>query len=149
MFGSHSLAVSLIATSLVSQPAPTFLARIARLLTTNQYAAAYRSLSSADQALVPFDAYVRCSRRRPVPGQLVSVRILSRWQERVVVIPGRPAVPSVAARLAIRVHVPGLPHDVRVLVTRHAIVEETQWRWILPPARLPFFSADSCVGPPI
>jgi hypothetical protein len=146
MFGVRWLAVAVATTALAApaQAPPQFLAHIARLLTTNQYARAYASLNPADRRLVTLDTYVRCSRRHPIPGRLISVEVLRSWNERVVVVPGRPPVPSVATQLAIRVAASDLHHDVSVVATRHAIAERGHWTWILSPARLRFFSGSSC-----
>jgi hypothetical protein len=129
-----------------TQGAPAFLVHVAQLLTSNHYAVAYRSLAEADRALVLRDTYVRCSLRRPIPGRLLSVRVLHAWSEEVVVVPDRPAMASVAVRLEIRVAVPTISRPVRTVVTRHAIREGNRWAWMLPPARLSFF-ANGCGDP--
>jgi hypothetical protein len=145
MLGSRSLALGAVAMSLgiPTNGAPAFLVHVARLLTGNHYAAAYRSLTEVDRALVLRDTYVRCSLTQPIPGRLLSVRVLHTWPEEVVVVQDGPPVASVAVRLEIRIAVPTISRPVRTLVTRHAIREGNRWAWMLPPARLSSF-ANGC-----
>jgi hypothetical protein len=129
--------ILLAAASLVS-PQP-FLSHVVRQIAANQYAAAWQTLDPADQARVPLRAYVRCESASPIPGRLVSLRILRTGSERVTVVPGKPQRSSVAVTFALRIAGAPVPRGVRVVLTAHALRHGSSWRWMLPPKRLPLY----------
>ena len=119
-----------------SRDAGFFLATVVRQLAANDYADAWQTLHPVDQALVPRNAYVACESASPIPGRLVSVRILSSRRELVALTLSGPIVSSVLVRLALLIADPAAPPGVRVRVLAHAILVHRRWRWMLSPARL-------------
>lgn len=113
-----------------------FLSRIVRLLTANRYAEAWTSLNPLQQSIAPLGAYVACESQSPIPGRLVSLRILNVRDEPVRVLPELPPVRSTAVSLALRIAGTAVPDGLRIVLTAHAVAVGSRWTWILPPARL-------------
>jgi hypothetical protein len=116
-----------------------FLTRIVQLIAANRYAEAWPSLNPLQQSMAPLEAYVACESQSPIPGQLVSLRLLRVRHEPVRVLPGQPAVASTAVTFTLRIAGAALPEGVRIVLTAHAVAVRTHWTWILPLARLQLY----------
>ena len=126
-----------------SQPAgspATFLTKIVRLLAANRYAEAWPFLNPEQQSVAPLQTYVACESQSPIPGHLVSLRLLHIRHEPVQVLPESPPVPSTAVTFALLIANNSTPHEaVRIVLTAHAIAVASYWTWIMPPARLQLY----------
>lgn len=128
--------------------APAFLAGIVRLLAANRYEAAWEGLHPEDQQLVARDLYARCESRDPIPGRLARLRVVSVTDDRVIVVPGRPAVASVSVVFDARIVGRGPGEDTHVVITAHAVAVLGHWRWMLPPTRIHRYYEPPCSPEP-
>ena len=88
---------------------------------------------------MPQQAYVACESQSPIPGRLVSLRMLRIRHEQVRVVPERPPVDSTRITFALRFAGTALPEGVRIVLTAHAVAVGSHWTWILPQARLQLY----------
>ena len=117
-----------------------FLTRIVRLLTANRYAEAWPSLNPLQQSVAPLQTYVACESQSPIPGHLVSLRLLHVRHEPVQVLPESAPVASTAVTFALRIaDTAAAQQAVRIVLTAHAVAVDSRWTWILPPARLQLY----------
>src|SRR5437588_11073631 len=65
------------AASQPSQSPSDFARNVVTLLTANRYADAWQLLVAVEKRTVPIGLYVACEERAPIPGHLVSVRVVS------------------------------------------------------------------------
>ncbi len=117
----------------------SFLGHVVRLLAANRYADAWPSLNPLQRAIAPLQAYVACESQSPIPGHLVSLRVLRVRREPVRVLPEQPLVASTAVTFALRIAGPTLPGGLRIVLTAHAVADGWRWTWIMPLARLQLY----------
>lgn len=117
--------------------AAVFLSHVVGLIAENDYRAAYALLHPDQQRLVSEQEYVACELQSPVPGKLLSLRVLRLVRERIHVA-GTDAtrVPSTAVtfELLLKGQLPG--ESAKVDLTAHAVSVAGRWRWILSARRL-------------
>jgi hypothetical protein len=142
---AHSLAPSL---QRLGDPV-AFLRQVVGEIAANQYATAWQTLDPAQQRLVARDDYVRCESLTPIPGELTSIRVLARQQEKIVVAgTTTDAVPSAAVTFRLRISDAALHASLVVTHTVHAVAAGDRWAWILPPKRLALHRSGTCLDTP-
>ena len=121
-----------------------FLGHVVRLLAANDYAAAYPLLHPLQRRLVAGDEYVACESSSPVPGKLVSLRVLRTVHERIHIAGTAQRAPSTAVTFELRLSgaLPG--EDAVDGLTAHAVAVQKGWAWILSPRRLALHLSGTC-----
>ena len=117
-----------------------FSAKIVRLLAANRYAEAWPSLNPMQQAIAPLQTYEACESQTPVPGQLISLRVLAVRHEPAWVLPDQAPLASTAVTFALRIAGTPVPGGVRIELTAHAVAAGPRLTWIMPLARLQLYT---------
>jgi hypothetical protein len=123
----------------------TFLDQVVRLLAANNYEAAYPLLHPEQRRLVSAAEYVSCEETSPIPGRLVSLRVLDQKRERIHVAgtqARRVASSAVTFELRLAGTLPG--ESATVDLTAHAVSVAGRWTWILSARRLALHRSGTC-----
>ena len=124
--------------------APAFAARLVRQIGGNRYALAWQTLHPRQQLAAPQREYVSCEERTPIPGKVVSVRVLRSSDATFDVAGVEQAVTGKAVKVRIVIAGFAMPEGVSVLDTVHLVRVDGRWRWILPPESFERYADDSC-----
>jgi hypothetical protein len=122
-----------------------FVEHVVRLVAANRYREAWEGLNPVDQRVVPLTAYVSCETLTPIPGRLVSLRVLSVTRSAVDLTPTA-RVSGVAVRLRLVIAGHALPQGVVIEHVFHAVASNGSWTWVLPPARFEQYRRGECPG---
>ena len=127
----------------------TFLRSAVAQIAANDYAAAWLTLSPAQQELVPQARYVRCESASPIPGRLTSLQALRVRDEQVAVAGSTGLSAASAVTFRIVITEPALHESVALVHTVHAVRADGRWSWILPAQRLELDRSVTCGAPAI
>jgi hypothetical protein len=133
------------ARSLAGDPG-VFVKRLVVQMAKDDYAQAWQTLHPAHKRVASKWEYVDCELGTPIPGSLVSVKVL-RVLDKPVLVPGIwRVVDGKAVTFALTIKAPALKESTRVTHTGHAVSVNGQWRWILPPNRFEVYRSNLCLG---
>ena len=123
-----------------------FVKRLIVQVVRDDYARAWLTLHPAHKTVAPRWAYVDCELQTPVPGDIVSVKIVHvAGTHTLIAGVGRVPMRAVTFRLVLRQ--PALDETVTVTHTSHVAVVGGHWRWILTPERYELYRTGACAGP--
>lgn len=123
-----------------------FVKKLVVQIVRDDYAHAWQTLHPAHQRVASKWEYVDCELGSPIPGQLVSVKIVRVFDERVFVPGLSRVVESKAVTFRLTIKAPALGATSRATHTGHAVPVDGRWRWILPPDRFEVYRSNLCLG---
>jgi hypothetical protein len=128
-----------------AEPAGKYMAAIVKQKLANQYDLAWKSLYPAHQRVASLDAYVACESLTPAAGDLVGIKVLRSFDERIRVagLPRKLMTRAVSVRVKVASPYTA-PFPVTIEQTFHAIAVLGQWRWILSASQYQYYSEGTC-----
>jgi hypothetical protein len=128
-----------------AEPAGKYMAGIVEQKITNEYDLAWQSLYPPHQRVASLDAYVACESMTPAAGDLIGVKVLRTFDERIRVAGLQRKLMTRAVRVRVMVASPiTRPFPVTIEQTFHAIAVKRQWKWILSADQYAYYSEGTC-----
>jgi len=128
-----------------AEPAGKYMAGIVEQKITNEYDLAWQSLYPPHQRVASRDAYVACESLTPAAGDLIGVKVLRTFDERIRVAGLQRKLMTRAVRVRVKVVSPyTTPFPVTIEQTFHAIAVKGQWKWILSADQYAYYSEGTC-----
>jgi hypothetical protein len=123
-----------------------FVKQLVVQIVRDDYERAWQTLHPAHKQVASEWEYVDCELTAPMPGKLVSVKVL-RVFDKPVFVPGLwRVVESKAVTFRLTLREPLLEETAVVTHTGHAVAVDGRWTWILPDERFEVYRSNSCVG---
>lgn len=123
-----------------------FVKQLVVQMARDDYARAWETLHPAHKRVASRWEYVDCELGAPIPGRLVSVKVI-RVFDSPILVPGLERVlESKAVTFALTIKVPGVRQATRVTHTGHVLKVNGRWRWVLPPDRFELYQLNLCLG---
>lgn len=122
-----------------------FVERLIVQIVRDDYARAWLTLHPAHKAVARRWTYVDCELLSPIPGDIVSLKIVGVTGKRVLVA-GAGRLPAKAVTFELVLREPALDENVVVTHTSHVVEVRGSWRWILTPERYGLYRAGTCAG---
>ena len=128
-----------------AEPAGKYMTGVVKQKLANEYDLAWQSLYPGHQQVAPLEAYVGCESLTAAAGELVAIKVLRVFDERIRVAGERRSTMTRAVRVRVTVVSPiYTPFPVTITQTFHAIAVDGRWTWILSQYQYSYYSQGSC-----
>jgi hypothetical protein len=128
-----------------AEPAGKYMTGVVKQKLASEYDLAWQSLYPGHQRVAPLEAYVGCESMTADAGELVAIKVLRVFDERIRVAGERRTTMTRAVRVRVTIASPIFtPFPVTITQTFHAIAVDGRWTWILSQYQYSYYSQGSC-----